>query len=204
MLAHELSERQCIPQPPINITLAPLFLRTAELYGSCTTAEVPIHFFIDHIEDPLKSQLARLFRICGCIKALDLTTPSLQSLSQALIYEPDKVINAGMVPVLQKYWTSCARTGRDVNALKAKGAPIWKAFDDGKERMQADLVAFWKTVKTELGHLVRARLRQCIHRSSQPSTCLKKIRITTLPTSVSLEHHEIQLSHFRVQLNADD
>ena len=165
--------------PGVNVTLAPFFLRTAELYGDasffCPTldfaqsfskAGVPVHFFIDHIEDPV--ELAAGYIVPHTWELQGVWGPSNSVSSVALpgatSYEPGKV-NAGMVPILQKYWTSFARTGGDVNALKAKEAPIWKAFDDGNyvwlqsnatrmERIQADLAAkcaFWKSVKKELG-----------------------------------------------------
>ncbi|KXS94323.1 hypothetical protein AC579_3733 [Pseudocercospora musae] len=177
--AQDLYKKTPKTLPGVNITLAPLFLRAAELYGdasffcptldfaqSFTKAEVPVHFFIDHIEDPI--EVAAGYIVPHTWELQGVWGPSNSVSSVALpganSYEPDKV-NAGMVPILQKYWTSFARTAGDVNALKAKGAPIWKAFEDGNyvwlqsnstrmERMQADLVAkcaFWKSVKTELG-----------------------------------------------------
>jgi acetylcholinesterase len=163
---------------PSNQTqLAPFFDLAAQLYGdalfTCPTInsaaaidekDVPVHVFIDDIRDPV--EVAAGFIVPHTWEVQAVWGPEYATQYVALpgadSYDAGK-INAGMLSIVQGYWTRFVASGGNPNA---KGAVEWNRFGSGRAlvlatnrtRMEAvdeDLrrkCAFWESIADEVGH----------------------------------------------------
>lgn len=163
--------------PNVTANVSPLFYRAAEIYGdasfacpSITIADglsragVPVYFFLDRIQDPVEVAAGILVQHTWEVQAVwgpEYAT-NYGALPGADSFDSGKS-NAAVVPVVQAYWASFARSLGDPNLFKDGSAPVWEEYGPGsylnlqtnatymaqlsQERIQR--CAFWAGLKKE-------------------------------------------------------
>ncbi|KAF5975822.1 triacylglycerol lipase II precursor [Fusarium coicis] len=125
--------------PNVNVTQATLYYRAAEMLGDfsflCPAfqfaaglhhAGVPAYLYLDRILDPVEVAAGYIVphtwdtqAVCGPSFAVNYA-----ALPGASSYEPGQS-NAPIVPVVQAFWTSFARSSGNPNIFRASGTPAW-------------------------------------------------------------------------------
>lgn len=163
--------------PGVNTTEAPLYYRTATIFSDLmflcpaltfsagfSEAGVPTHAFLDRIQDPIEVAAGYLTPHTWEVQAVwgPEYAKDFVALPGADSYDVGKS-NAGIVPLIQAYWTSFATSFGNPNALKPETSPNWLEFGDGHflslrtnatrmEKMSEELAArcaFWERLTGE-------------------------------------------------------
>lgn len=166
--------------PGVQANISSFFYYAAKLYGdalfTCPTINsatavqgqgVPVYVFIDDIRDPVEVAAGYIVPHTWEIQAVWGPEYATQyvALPGADSYDAGKS-NAGIVPVLQSYWTQFVTSGEDPNKPGNNTPVLWEDFEGGRSvvlatnqtRMQAideDLLkkcAFWDSIAAEIGH----------------------------------------------------
>ena len=169
-----------IPLSPSGSVNSPYFDRLELAYGDASftcfgldfaskfaAAGIPVYSFLYNVLDPNLVELGlgvphtwEVGAVWGPGNALNLAIPK-----SANSYEN---INSNVVPIVQAYWTSFART-HDPNTLRVYGSPTWKRWGRGLagqrlkiqtnatimetiSRQQVKNCEFWKTRSQQLVH----------------------------------------------------
>ncbi|KAF5636544.1 triacylglycerol lipase [Fusarium sp. NRRL 25303] len=131
--------------PNVSITQAPLYYRAAEMLGDSSFlcpafqfaaglhhAGVPVYLYLDRILDPVEVQAGYI--VPHTFDTQAVWGPSFAinyaALPGAISFEPGQS-NAAIVPVVQAFWTSFARSSGNPNILSANGTPFWKKSAGG-------------------------------------------------------------------------
>ncbi|KAF4460339.1 Carboxylesterase type B [Fusarium albosuccineum] len=131
--------------PGVKVTQAPLYYRAAEMYGDSSficpafhfaaaldQAGVPVHLYLDRILDP--ANVAAGYIVPHTWDTQAVWGPSFATnyaaLPNADSYEPGRS-NAAIVPLVQAFWTSFARSSGDPNIFKYKDASTWDKSSNG-------------------------------------------------------------------------
>ncbi|RBQ81476.1 hypothetical protein FVER14953_20227 [Fusarium verticillioides] len=125
--------------PNVNVMQAPLYYRAAEMFGDSSflcpafqfaaglhRAGVPAYLYLDRILDPV--EVATGYIVPHTWDTQAVWGPSFAvnyaALPGATSYEPSQS-NAAIVPVVQAFWTSFARSSGNPNIFRASGTPAW-------------------------------------------------------------------------------
>ncbi|CVL05264.1 related to triacylglycerol lipase II precursor [Fusarium mangiferae] len=131
--------------PNVTITQAPLYYRAAEMLGDSSflcpafqfaaglrNAGVPVYLYLDRILDPVEVQTGYI--VPHTFDTQAVWGPSFAinyaALPGAISFKPGQS-NSAIVPVMQAFWTSFARSSGNPNILRANGTPFWKKSTDG-------------------------------------------------------------------------
>ncbi|KAI4601051.1 hypothetical protein KJ359_012238 [Pestalotiopsis sp. 9143b] len=132
--------------PGVAADVSPLFYRAADIYGDASfacpavtiadglsRAGVPVYLFLDRIQDPVEVAAGILTPHTWEVQAVwgPQYATNYAALPGADGFSAGGP-NAAVVPVVQAYWTSFARSSGDPNALRDSGAPVWEKYGLGK------------------------------------------------------------------------
>ena len=150
--------------PGVEVPDAPLYYRTAKMYGDAgfacpaldfaqglSKAGLPIYLFRDHILDPVEVAAGYIVPHTWEVQAVWGPQHAKQyvALPGADSYDAGKS-NAVTVPVVQSYWTSFARSGGNPSSFKAEEAPLWEEFGLGRRlKLQTNATSMEQVGQTE-------------------------------------------------------
>ncbi|KAK4503306.1 hypothetical protein PRZ48_006734 [Zasmidium cellare] len=134
-----------VTYPGVNKTQAPLYYRTATIYsdlmflcpaltfaGGFNNAGVPVHMFLDRIQDPVEVAAGYLTPHTWELQAVwgSSFSTNYVALPNANSYDAGKSNNR-IVSWIQAYWTSFATSFGNPNTLRLKQSPNWLEVGDG-------------------------------------------------------------------------